>query len=151
MSASTPALAYRRAATQHASTVGLVVALYDTLIGDLQRAAAAMHQEDIAERSLQIKHGFAVLTQLNTLVDPQNGGATAVQLTRFYEHLRREMLRAQFVRNAAILEQAALLVMEVREAWQEVEARGGSTGEASLHSSTNALGLSAIASVSVEA
>ena len=124
MTPTPPALAYRRAATQQASVVGLVIALSDTLAGDLQRSITAMKQRDIEARSRHLKHGFAVLTQLDSLIDTERGGNTAIHLRRFYNHLREEMLRAQFVQNYALLERACGLLLEVRGAWQEVDTRG---------------------------
>ncbi len=118
-----PALAYRRAAAQQASVVGLVIALYDTLAGDLQRAVAAMLANNIEERSLQLKHGFAVLTQLDSLIDMERGGQTAINLRRFYAYARQEMLRAQFTCNPALIENVSGLLLEVRGAWQEVDTR----------------------------
>ncbi len=118
-----PALAYRRAAAQQASVVGLVIALYDTLAGDIQRAIGAMRRRDIEERAVQLRHGFSVLMQLNSLVDCEHGGQTALNLQRFYEYLRRELLRAQFTQDESILERASSLLLEVRGAWQEVDAR----------------------------
>ncbi len=122
-----PALAYRRAAAQQASVVGLVIALYDTLAGNLRRAVLAMHQHDIEQRSEQLKHGFSILTQLTSLLDLEHGGQTALNLQRFYNHVRQEMLRAQFAQDPAILESAADLVLDIRGAWQEVDTRSAYT------------------------
>ncbi len=129
MTPSAPALAYRRAATQRASMVGLVIALYDTLTGDLYRAVAAMASSNIEERTRQLKHGFAVLTQLETLLDLERGGSAAANLQTFYRHLRSEMLRAQFKQDTAILEHLATLVLDVREAWQQLDQRESQTGQ----------------------
>ena len=118
-----PALPYRRAAAKQAYVDGLVIALYDTLAGDLQRAVAAMLANKIEERSLQLKHGFAVLTQLDSLIDMERGGQTAINLRRFYAYARQEMLRAQFTCDPALIENVSGLLLEVREAWQEVDTR----------------------------
>lgn len=121
-----PALAYRRAAAQQASVVGLVIALYDTLAGNLGRAAEAMRRTDLEKRGEELKHGFSVLTQLMSLVDAERGGETALRLRRFYEHLRQQMLRAQFAQDPSLLDSAQALVLDVRGAWQEVDSRPGS-------------------------
>jgi flagellar protein FliS len=123
MSPNSAALTYRRVSTESASTVGLLIALYDTLIGDLQRAATAMREGDIALRCRQLNHAFSILTQLDCLIDSENGGGTATQLRYFYEYLRKEMLRAQFVLDSEILRRAAFTLLDVREAWQQVETR----------------------------
>ncbi len=138
MTPTPPALAYRRAATQQASVVGLVIALYDTMAGDLQRAVAAMQRKDIEDRTRQLKHGFTVLTQLDSLLDAERGGQAAVNLRRFYGYLREEMLRAQFTQEASLLERASALVLDVRGAWQEVDMRVA--GQPEAHQSATELG-----------
>jgi flagellar secretion chaperone FliS len=120
---SAASLAYRRAASQHSSPVVSLLALYDTLLGDLRRAVQAMRQDDIEGRSRELKHGFPVLTQLDAMLDTERGGHTAQKLRHFYGHLRREMLRAQFERDPEVLEQAAKHLLDVREAWVQVQAR----------------------------
>jgi flagellar protein FliS len=117
-------LEYRRALTQHASVVGLVIALHDTLIGDLRRAAQAMEKNDIETRCAQLVHGFQILTQLEAMLDMKNGGPAAINIQRFYRHVRGEMLAAQFKLQPAILYKLMKIVLEVREAWQQVEDRG---------------------------
>ncbi len=130
---SPPALAYRRAAAQQASTVGLVIALYDTLAGDLGRAVAALHGQAIEERSRCLKHGFVVLAQLESLINLESGGETAQHLRRFYNYLRNEMLRAQFTQDAEILKRAIPLILDVRSAWEQVDTRTAEDGKSGDH------------------
>ncbi len=54
-------LSYRRSAIQGASPIGLVIALYDTLSGDLRRAAAAIRSRDIQKRCTEVNHALLVL------------------------------------------------------------------------------------------
>jgi flagellar protein FliS len=123
MISSSASLAYRKAALQQASAVGLVIALYDTLVGDLGRAAVAIETNDIEGRCAELTHGFKVLQQLDLMLDMENGGNTAVQLRRFYSHLRGYMLKAQFKLSAAILHEQIRMMLVVREAWQELDTR----------------------------
>ena len=123
MTPTPPALAYRRAATQQASVVGLVIALYDTLVADLRKAAAAMDRKNYEDRSRHLKHGFSVLTQMDALLDAERGGRTASRLRHFYGFLREEMLRAQFAQDPSVLLRLCTHLLDVREAWQEVDTR----------------------------
>ena len=127
------ALQYRRAATQQASVVGLVIALLDTLIGDLSRAADAMDKNDISTRCDQLIHGFKVLTQLESMLNMNNGGEAAINLHRFYTHVRGQMLAAQFKLDPSILRTQTRIVLEVREAWQQVD----SAPVQALHTATS--------------
>ncbi len=114
-------LEYRRAATQQASVVGLVIALHDTLIGNLKRAADAMDRNDIAVRCDELVHGFKVLTQLDAMLDMKNGGEAALNIRRFYMHVRGQMLDAQFKLKPEVLRNQVRIVLEVREAWEQVD------------------------------
>ncbi len=122
MTYTSASLTYRRASTQHASAAGLVIALYDTLAGDLSRAASAMEQHDIQKRCDQLTHGFAVLQHLEMMIDFDNGGMTATSLQRFYKHVRGQMLHAQFKLSPQILREQVGIVLEVRQAWQKLDA-----------------------------
>ena len=117
-----PFLAYKEASTQQASPVGLVILLYDGLVRDLKNAVSAMHAGNIEERCRSLKHGFVLLQQLELLLDAERGGVTAEKLRRFYRHLRGEMLKAQFERSPARIERQVALILDVREAWQTLDA-----------------------------
>ena len=121
MTNQTASLEYRRAATQQASVVGLVMALHDTLIGNLRRAAEALERDDIQGRCAELVHGFKVLTQLEAMLDMKQGGEAAVKIRRFYTYVRGQMLSAQFKLSADILRDQIRIVMEVRQAWEQVD------------------------------
>lgn len=114
-------LQYRRAALQHASVTGLVVALHDTLVGNLRRAADAISNSDIQTRCNELCHGFKVLQQLESMLDIKNGGETALTVRRFYTHVRGQMLSAQFTLSAPTLLKLVQSVLEVRQAWHQLD------------------------------
>lgn len=121
MTNQTASLEYRRAATQHASVVGLVIALHDTLVGDIRRAAEALERNDIQARCDQLIHGFKILQQLESMLDMENGGQAALNIQRFYAHVRGQLLLAQFKLSSAILYKQIEIVLDVRSAWQQVD------------------------------
>lgn len=120
-------LQYRQAAARQASVVGLVIALHDTLIGNLRRAAQAIEANDIPTRCSELIHGFKVLQQLETMLDMENGGATAASVHRFYAYTRGQMLKAQFDLSASILWDQVKSVLEVRQAWQQLDSAPAET------------------------
>jgi flagellar protein FliS len=113
------ALSYRKSAIEGASPIGLVIALYDTLWGDLRRAAEAIHKNDIELRCEELNHATIVLGQLEEWVDVANGGDLAKSLTGFYAYLRAKMMEAEITKSATLLEAQMKLVLHVRSAWQE--------------------------------
>jgi flagellar protein FliS len=121
MAHSFASLEYRRAATQQASVVGLVIALHDTLVGNLKRAADAMEKNDIATRCNELIHGFKVLAQLDAMLDMKSGGQAAINIRRFYKRLHTQMLEAQFKLSPDILHVQVDAILIVRQAWQQVD------------------------------
>jgi flagellar protein FliS len=111
-------LTYLRAAAQSASAVGLVIILYDLLVQDLEKAIAA---RDIETRTAEIKHSFLVLQQLEGSLDDENGGEPAKTLASFYAVLRCRILEGQIKASPEILREQIALVLDVREAWQQVD------------------------------
>ena len=110
-----------RAAAQSATAAGLVIVLYDLLVHDLEQAIAAFAKADIEERTAEIKHSFLVLQQLEGSLDMENGGEAAKHLSAFYSVLRSKILEAQIKASPEILRQQIELVLEVRQAWQQVD------------------------------
>jgi flagellar secretion chaperone FliS len=116
-----PRLSYRAAAVAGASPVRLVTLLYEQLIEDLQRAASALRARNIGERTRQINHAILVVGYLQASLDKDRGAPVAATLERFYEQLRAGLMEAQFRQSVAILEQQICDLMQVHEAWREVE------------------------------
>ncbi len=112
-------LSYRIAAIDSASPIGLLLALYDTLCGDLRRAAVALRANDIEMRCAELNHAYMVLGQLQSWIDPEDGNMLAASLTAFYSHLRSRMLTASLQQSAPVLEALIPLVLQVRTAWQQ--------------------------------
>src|ERR1700722_14184419 len=98
-------IAYRKTALRGASGFGLLVALYDTLAGDLRRAAEAGRRNDIEARCQQVNHALLVIAHLEDWIDQGPGGKLAQQLMAYNASLRGKMMGAQAKRSAEILEQ----------------------------------------------
>jgi flagellar protein FliS len=117
-------LAYRRTALSGASGFSLLIALYDTLAGDLRRAAQAERNGDIEQRSRQVNHALLIVGLLEEWIDRGTGGELAAQLRGFYQSLRGGMIEAQAKRSPELLEEDMARVLEIREVWQKAESRG---------------------------
>jgi flagellar biosynthetic protein FliS len=121
--------AYRKTALQGASGFGLLIALYDTLAGNLRRAADAERSNNIEERCKEVNHALLVTAHLEDWVHRGGGGKLAEQLLAFYASLRRLMIEAQAKRSAEVLEQQMILVLSIRRTWYELEVRSSSRPE----------------------
>jgi flagellar secretion chaperone FliS len=114
-------LTYLRAAAQDATEAGLVIILHDLLAHDLELAIAALADRDMERRTAEIKHSFLVLQQLEGSLDMENGGEAARNFSAFYATLRCKILEAHIKASPEILRRQIELVLEVRQAWQQVD------------------------------
>lgn len=114
-------LMYRKMAVQDASPAGLVVILYDVLVGDLVKAIEAIGTNEICKRSEHIKHALLVLQQLEGSLDMEHGAETAKSLEQFYTYIRSRLMEAHVKTSPQIFQQLIELVLGVREAWQQLD------------------------------
>lgn len=116
-------LAYRKTAAESASGLTLLLSLYDTLAGDIRRAAAAERGNDIAARCREVNHAFMVIAFLEERLSRGSDGELAKRLGRFYSNLRRQLIKAQSKRSPEMLEGLMNSVLEIRKVWQEADVR----------------------------
>ena len=114
-------LAYRRTAAEAASGLGLLIALFDTLAGDLRRAAEAQRANLIEHRCREVHHALLVLGYLEDWVNRGSDGVLARQLIAIYSDLRRKVIDAEVRKSSETLEQQMARVLELREHWQRIE------------------------------
>ena len=120
-------LAYRKAAVEGASGLGMLIALYDTLAGNLRRAAAAQRANDIETRCREARHALMVIGYLESCLHRCEGGQLTQQLLSFYSTLRRTLIEAQAKRSADAIEREMALVLKVREYWQQIDQRSAAS------------------------
>jgi flagellar protein FliS len=116
-----PSLSYRQASALGASPVGLVVALYDTILRDFFRALAALQAGDVETRVQELNHALTVIAHLQNVLDFKRGGEAATQLERFYTVTRGLIVKANFLPTPAALEELIELYGGLREAWSQAE------------------------------
>jgi flagellar protein FliS len=112
---------YREANVRGAKPVRLVICLYEQAIGDLRRAIIALETGAIETRTREINHALKVIAQLEGSLDMERGGEVATNLARFYGMLRRGLTEAQMRQSSSLLQQQISQLVEVHEAWLEVE------------------------------
>lgn len=117
-------MAYRMTAAQGTSGLGVLIALYDTLAGNLRRAAEAERAGDIDTRAREANHALLVIGHLEDWLTRGSEGELAQGLTAFYERLRQGLIQAQIRRSAEDMEDLMTRVLDLRESWQRVEAQG---------------------------
>jgi flagellar secretion chaperone FliS len=116
-----PRKAYRESAARGASPVGQIVLLYEQMVEDLRRALRAIEANQIEERTNAINHAMVVVSHLQNSLNFEVGGDVAPQLERFYNMVRGRLLEAQFQVSKEILNEQIGLLLDLRDAWIEVD------------------------------
>lgn len=116
-----PRKAYRESAARGASAVGQVVLLYEQMVEDLRRALNAIEENQIEDRTNAINHAMVVASHLQNSLKFEVRGDVTPNLERFYNMLRRKLLEAQFRASKEILSEQIALLLDLRDAWMEVD------------------------------
>jgi flagellar biosynthetic protein FliS len=114
-------MAYRKVAAESASGLGLLTALFDTLAGNLRKAASAQRASDIETRSREMTHALMVIAFLESGLKESPGGDLTDQLAHFYAAMRARLIDAQVKQSAEVLEQEMAKVLQLRADMQQVE------------------------------
>ena len=116
-----PQNAYREGAARGATAVGQVVLLYEQMLKDLRLAMLAIDANQIEERTRAINHALLVVSHLQGSLNFAAGGAVASNLERYYNMMRRRLTEAQFQGSREILNEQIALLLDLRDAWIEVD------------------------------
>jgi flagellar protein FliS len=116
-----PRTAYRQSDARGATSLRLVVLLYEQIIQDLRQASLAIDQNNIELRTKRINHALDVICLLQATLNLERGGQVAQNLVRFYDTVRANLCEAQFQASKEILARQVTDLLTVREAWEQVE------------------------------
>ena len=103
------------------SPLGLVIRLYENIIGDLGKAVIAVRDGDIEKRTAHLQHALLLLAHLHNALDMTNGGDPARLLEKFYSIARARVVEAQLKQSGKLLEELIADFLSIREAWAEIE------------------------------
>jgi flagellar protein FliS len=112
---------YTQGNAHGASPLGLIVALYDTILRDLSRAGEAIEKRDIEKRTFELNHALRVIAELENVLDFERGGEAAKRLKNFYLVTRGMILDASVKNSREATSQLWDIFATVRKAWREAE------------------------------
>ncbi|RYV50028.1 flagellar export chaperone FliS [Pengzhenrongella frigida] len=112
---------FRENAITTAGPQQILTMLYDRLVLDLDRAAAAQRAGDRGEANKQLDHAQDIISGLaSTLdIDEWSGGQSLMDL---YMYLLKELVGASIVGDADRIAACSTLVVPLRDAWHEAAA-----------------------------
>jgi flagellar secretion chaperone FliS len=109
---------YKTDSVETMSPGRLIVALYERLLLDLQRAVEAIVREDVAATHASLVHAQDIIGELRDSLDTETWPA-ATQLAGLYDFVLRELVEANVSKDAARVVTCHDLLVPLCDAWSE--------------------------------
>ena len=113
---------YRQTQVQSRTPLELVVMLYDGALVSLSSARAAIERRDIASRRDAIGRALAIISELQSTLNMEQGGEVAAQLDDLYEFASRRLLDATIKNEVTPVDEVTRVFTTLRDAWQTIAA-----------------------------
>lgn len=114
---------YEQTQVVTSSGIQLVVMLYDGAIQSIEMARRDIQANNVREKARHIGRALAIVGELNSALDYEQGGEIARSLHRLYDYMLMELVEANARNNAQKLEGPLRCLNILREAWREVVAQ----------------------------
>ena len=109
------AIAYKEQSILTATPGQLVVMLYDGCLRFLNQAAYAMRDGDMALAGNRLSRAEAIIDELLTTLDLEQGGVIASRLQGIYVFCSRHLIDARSQRDPEMIDKVAELLGKLRE------------------------------------
>jgi flagellar protein FliS len=133
------ASAYQQSSARSASPVGVIVALYDTLLRDFRRALAAQSAGQIEARVYELNHALTVIAHLREALDHQRGGDAAPRFSRLYDVTHSLILEANVSGSRPAILKLIDMYTGLRQAWDQADKQLGSAPDNSFPRGVNSV------------
>jgi flagellar secretion chaperone FliS len=113
--------AYQKTTFDTSDNVRLVSLLFEGAINFLKRARERMDANDLAGKGLYIGKATAIVGELTSSLNLEQGGEIARNLRRLYEFVLDRLLKANMKNDATSLDEAMKVLGTLRDGWKEME------------------------------
>ena len=111
---------YLQTQVRSSSPLELVVMLYDGALRSSAVAIEAMERRDIPTRRNAITRTLAIVSELQSTLDMEQGGQIAEDLDRLYTWITDSLVRATVEQNAAPIHEARRVLEIMRDGWYQI-------------------------------
>lgn len=122
-----PARAYRQLSVQGASSIGLIVLLFNSAIASLHKAERAAEGSRIEARVNELNHVLDIVSELRSVLDFERGGDVARQFDQFYQLAEAQILQANLQNSPEIIRDLTTHFVKIRDAWQQADGKRSET------------------------
>ena len=117
------AQAYGRTQITTASSVQIVVLLYDGAISSMKLAQEGIVALNLHDKARFLDRALRVVGELSASLNMEEGGTIGKDLRRLYDYIQFELTQANIKNEAGRLEGPIRCLSVIREAWQELAAQ----------------------------
>jgi flagellar protein FliS len=121
--------AYRQTEVRSRTPLELVVMLYDGAIKFMSAAQDAIGRGDLLARKTAISKTLAIISELQSTLNMDQGGAIAASLDELYRWSNSRLFDATVKNDAAPIEEVLQAFRTLRDGWQEIASGSGSVGK----------------------
>jgi flagellar protein FliS len=114
--------AYRQTQVQSRTPLELVVMLYDGALKAMTTACDAIERGDIAARRDALSRALAIVSELQSTLNLEEGGQIAASLDDLYGYTSRRLLDAAMKNDPKPIVETRRIFETLREAWQTIAA-----------------------------
>ncbi len=114
---------YEQTQVVTSSGIQLVVLMYDGAIQSIEIAKREIQANNIREKARHLGRAIAIIGELNSVLDLEQGGEIARSLRRLYDYMLMELVEANARNNEQRLDGPLRCLTTLREAWREVAAQ----------------------------
>ena len=114
---------YLQTQVQSRTPLELIVMLYDGAIRFIGEAREGLVQRDIARRGRAISRAMAIISELQSSLDMEQGGDIAVSLDSLYVYVRDRLVDASIKQDVKPLDDATRVLKNLREGWVAIAAQ----------------------------
>ena len=118
------AQAYATTQISTASSVQVVVLLYDGAISSMKLAQEGIVALNFQDKARFLDRALRVIGELSASLNMEEGGIVAKDLQRLYEYIQYELTQANLKNEPSRLEMPIRCLSAIREAWQELAVQG---------------------------
>jgi flagellar protein FliS len=111
---------YMQTQVRSSSPLELVVMLYDGALRHTATAVDAMASQDILARRTAISKTLAIISELQSTLNMDQGGDIAVQLDRLYTWMTDSLVEATVKQNPQPIHDVRRVLTTLRDAWQQI-------------------------------
>jgi len=94
--------------------------MYGTALTRIAEAKGSIERGETARKGEQIGKALAIVEGLLMSLDGEKGGEIAENLTRLYDYMARNLVKANLQDDAAALDEVSSLIRELKDGWEAI-------------------------------